>query len=80
MMENDFILEWELKKIVCKNIKKFRNESCMTQLELSERIGISHEYIRQLESENGQKDFSFYTLYKLSVVLNVPLGDFIGID
>ena len=73
----EYIQKTELYRRVCKNIKKFRLLSGMTQQELSEKINISHEYLRQLESEKGQKDFSFYTLYKISLVLNVSLDAFI---
>ena len=48
----------------------------MTQGELAEKIDISHEYLRQLESEKGQKDFSFYTLYKISLILDIPINNF----
>lgn len=67
----------ELHKKVCRNIKKFRVQSGLTQEELSEKIDMSHDYLRRLESEKGQKDFSFYTLYKISLVLNMTLDDFI---
>jgi transcriptional regulator with XRE-family HTH domain len=74
---DEFISNAELHIRVCKNIKKFRLRAGMSQAELSEKINMSHEYLRQLESDKGQKDFAFYTLYKISLVLNVPIGDFI---
>lgn len=77
MKENKYISKDELQVIVCNNIKKYRNQCGLTQLELSEQIGISHEYLRQLESNKGQKDFTFYTLYKISLALKVPMDDFI---
>lgn len=67
----------ELHAIVCRNIQKFRLQRGLTQQVLSERIQMSHEYLRQLESTKGQKDFSFYTLYKISLALEVPMDDFI---
>lgn len=75
---SEFIAKNELHIKVCKNIKKYRLQFGMSQEELSEKIGISHEYLRQLKSEKGQKDFSFYTLYKISLVLNIPVNDFIS--
>ena len=77
---NEYILKNELYKKVCKNIKKFRLQSGMTQQALSEKINMSHEYLRQLESEKGQKDFTFYTLYKISLVLNISLDAFVLSD
>ena len=57
---NEYITKNELHKKVCKNIKKFRIQAGLTQEKLSEKIDISHDYLRQLESEKGQKDFTFY--------------------
>lgn len=76
-MKKEFMDNEKLHEIVCENIKKYRTQSGLTQQELSEKIEISHEYLRQLESKKGQKDFSFYTLYKISSVLIIPLDDFI---
>ena len=77
MNENSFIPKEKLHIVVCNNIKKYRLLRGLTQQELAEKIEMSHEYLRQLESEKGQKDFSFYTLYKISEVLNTPVGDFL---
>lgn len=67
----------ELHEIVCRNIKKYRNLRGLTQQQLSEKIEMSHEYLRQLESDKGQKDFTFYSLYKISCVLKVPIDEFV---
>ncbi len=75
-MEDSYISKKELHAIVCNNIKKYRIQRGLTQQVLAEKIQMSHEYLRQLESEKGQKDFTFYSLYKISQVLDVPLDDF----
>ncbi|WP_156136363.1 helix-turn-helix domain-containing protein [Candidatus Soleaferrea massiliensis] len=77
MNDFNYISKEELHMVVCGNIKKHRMQQGLTQQELSERIGISHEYLRQLESNKGQKDFTFYTLYKISIVLNISIDDFL---
>lgn len=77
MTMSEFISKNEIHVAVCKNIKKFRVQMGITQEELSEKIDISYEYLRQLESEKGQKDFSFYTLYKISLILDMPIDSFI---
>lgn len=77
MKENKYIAKDELYGIVCENIKKYRMERKLTQLQLSEDIEISHEYLRQLESKKGQKDFTFYTLYKISIALHMPIDAFL---
>lgn len=76
MNDKNDISKEELHLIVCKNIKKYRIQQGLTQQELSEKIEMSHEYLRQLESAKGQKDFTFYSLYKISVVLGIPMDDF----
>lgn len=74
---DQYISKEELHTIVCKNIKKYRIQRGLTQQVLSEKIDMSHEYLRQLESCKGQKDFTFYSLYKISVALDIPIDDFI---
>lgn len=76
MNEDAYRSKEELHAIVCRNIKKYRKEYGITQQALSEKIGMSHEYLRQLESCKGQKDFTFYTLYKIALALEVPIDDF----
>jgi len=77
MVDSDFMDRDKLHIIVSKNIKKLRKQKGLTQSQLAEEIGISHEYLRQIESEKGQNDFSLYTLYKISVVLKIGLDVFI---
>ena len=59
---------------ISKNIKKYRNQAGITQAELAERIGVSHEFIRRNESKKGKKSFSVDTLWKISVALDIPPG------
>ena len=75
-MKDNYISKEELHAIVCSNIKKYRIRRGITQQVLSEKIEMSHEYLRQLESCKGQKDFTFYSLYKISMALDVPIDDF----
>lgn len=60
-----------------KNIKKYRKEKGITAAELSERVELSHEFIRRLESNNEKYTLSVRTLYKISVVLGVGLDKLI---
>ena len=76
MQDIYYLSKEELHIIVCQNIKKYRMQRGLTQQVLSERIQMSHEYLRQLESGKGQKDFTFYSLYKISRVLDIPIDDF----
>lgn len=77
MWDYNFLSKDELHYIVCMNIKKYRRMRGMTQDQLSEKIGISHDHQRQLESQKGDKSFSFYTLFKISQVLDIPIDKFV---
>ena len=48
----------------------------MTQNELSEITGFSHEYIRKLESSKYCGGLSLDSLYVISKALNVPISKF----
>lgn len=65
---------------VSKNIKKYKKEKGMTQAQLAEAIGVSHEFIRRIESKKGKKTFSFETVWNISKVLNVSLDALVEID
>jgi len=56
-----------------RNIKKYRNEKGLTTAQLAEMVSLSHDFIRQIESEKTAYNFSVKTLYKISVALGVSL-------
>ncbi len=56
-----------------KNIKKYRKLKGLTSEELSEMVNLSHEFIRQIESEKLAYNFSVDTLYKIAVALDVSV-------
>ena len=56
-----------------KNIKKYRLIKKMTSAELAELVDLSHDFIRQIESEKTAYNFSVETFYRISVVLGVSL-------
>ena len=60
-----------------KNIKKYRKESGLTAAQLADSVGLSHDFIRQIESEKARYNFSVDTLYRISVVLGVRLDKLI---
>ncbi len=56
------------------NIKHYRKEKGMTSAELAEATGLSHDFIRQLQSNSKKTyNFSVETFYKISVVLDVSM-------
>ncbi len=60
-----------------KNIKKYRKQKRMTSAELAELVDLSHDFIRQIESEKTAYNFSVETFYKISVALGITLDDLI---
>ena len=72
--------EFNIYEQIAKNIKKYRNKAGITQAELAERIGVSHEFIRRNESRKGKKSFSVDTVWKISVALDIEPGLLFEID
>ncbi len=60
-----------------KNIKKYRKEKGMTAAQLAELVDLSHDFIRQIESEKVANTFSVDTLYRISIALDVSLDKLI---
>lgn len=60
-----------------KNIKKYRKEKNYTSAELAEMVNLSHDFIRQIESEKAAYNFSVETFYKISEALEITLDDLI---
>ena len=63
--------------IIRRNIKKYRKEKGITSAQLAEMVDLSHDFIRQIESEKTRYNFSVETLYKISVALGVSLDKFV---
>ncbi len=67
----------EIYDTIRRNIRKYRKEKGLTAAELSELVGLSHDFIRQIESERTRRNFSVETFYKISVALGVSLDKLI---
>lgn len=65
---------------IARNIKKYRKETGITQAVLAEEVGVSHEFIRRIESKKGIKTFSVDTIWKISLALNIEPGKLFEID
>ena len=72
--------EFDLYEAIAANIKKYRKSANITQAELSERVGVSHEFIRRIESKKGTKTFSVDTLYKISLALDISISKLFEFD
>ena len=60
-----------------RNIKKYRKEKGLTSTQLAEMVDLSHDFIRQIESEKVGYNFSVETFYKISVALGIGLDKLI---
>lgn len=65
---------------IARNIKKYRMEVGITQAVLAERVGVSHEFIRRIESKKGAKTFSVDTIWKISLALDIEPGKLFEIN
>lgn len=74
------VIATDIYMIVRINIKKYRIASGMTQSELAEKIDMSHDYIRQIESIKVANNFSLQTLFDISEALNVDIQNFFNIE
>lgn len=75
--KEDLKFDTDIYNTIRKNIKKYRKLKGITAMELSELVDLSHDYIRQIESEKTAYNFSLITFYKISVVLGVTLDQLI---
>ena len=74
--KRNFSFNKNIKEIVSKNIKKYRLDAGITQEQLAVDIGKSYDFVRRLEFKKEEIGCSLDTLYKISVVLNQPMGKF----
>lgn len=74
---NELKYDGDIYNTIRKNIKKYRKEKGLTSAKLAEMINLSHDFIRQIESEKTAYNFSVDTFYKISVALGVSLDKLI---
>jgi len=74
---NDLNFDTEIYDTIRKNIKKYRKEKKLTAAELADMVGLTHDFIRQIESNKTRYNFSVNTFYKISVALDVSLDKLI---
>lgn len=73
--EFDFIENLNI--VISKNIRKYRKLVGITQEQLAIDIGVSVDYLRRFETQEGKEGMSIKTLYKISVVLDTPINKFL---
>lgn len=62
------------------NIRKYRKQKKYTQEELAEIADISYDFMRRIESSEGECGFSVFTLYKIALALNVSMDKLVEIE
>ncbi len=65
-----------IKSVICKNIKKYRNEKGVRLMDLAEAVDVSSDHLKRIEAANDRNNISLITLYKISVVLGVRIDRF----
>lgn len=66
------------KAIICHNIKVYRKEKGIRLMDLAEILDVSPEYLKRIESPNDtKKNCSLALLYKISIILEKKLDDFL---
>lgn len=74
MKKNEPLLfDEDIYNTIRRNIKKYRKEKGMTSAQLAELVDLSHDFVRQIESERVGHNFSVETFYKISVALGVSM-------
>lgn len=59
--------------VVAKNIKYYRKSKNLTQAQLAEKTGYSHEFIRRIEGPNSGKNFSLDTVSNIANALDIDI-------
>ncbi len=60
-------------QLIGRNIKHYRKEKELTQAQLAEKTGYSHEFIRRIEAPNSKKNFSIDAVSNIAKALNIEI-------
>ncbi len=63
----------EIYNTIRRNIRKYRKQKRITSAQLADMVDLSHDFIRQIQSEKAAYNFSVETFYKISVALGVSM-------
>ena len=66
----------DLYRIIGTNIKYYREQSRLTQIQLAEQAGISISYLSKIEATGCNKSLSISVLNQIANVLNVEINEF----
>lgn len=65
-----------IKYVICQNIKKYRLEKGIRVMDLAEKLDLSVNHLKRIESANDRNNISLMTLYKISIILGVRIDKF----
>lgn len=71
-----FSTEEELYRIIGANIKHFREEANLTQIQLAEKLQISISYLSKLEASGCNKSLSISVLNHIANTLDIDIKEF----
>ena len=63
----------DVQHIVGNNIRNKCKNDKINIMNLSENIGMSYEYLRHIVSKGGKKNLSFYSIYKIAIMLDMTM-------
>ncbi len=66
-----------IKAVICQNIKKYRNEKGVRLMGIAEKLDLSVNHLKRIESANDRNNISLMTLYKISIILGVRIDKFL---
>ena len=81
MKQDTYFIEDEnfnenVKAIICQNIKRYRKEKGVRLMDLADKLDVSVNHLKRIESENDRNNVSLMTLYKISILLDVRVDKF----
>ena len=65
-----------IKSVIYKNIKKYRNEKGVSLMDLAEKLDVSVEHLKRMETTHNRNKIPLITLYKISIILGVRIDKF----
>ena len=66
----------ELYRVISKNIKYYREQTQLTQIQLAEQSGISVSYLSKIEATGCDKSLSISVLNQIANILQVEIINF----
>lgn len=72
----NFSSETELYRVIGSNIKYFREQANLTQIQLAEKVQISISYLSKLEASGCNKSLSISVLNHIANTLAIDIKEF----